>query len=208
MLSRLYADRLFPSLHDLSAGALGGERTDLLSPIGGAVLEIGVGSGLNLACYDAGRTTGVVGIDPAPGMLSRARSRSARVGFAVRLLRASAEHLPFPDGAFDAAVATLVFCTIPDPLAAAREVRRVLRAGGVLHVLEHVRSPRPGVARWQTRLTPLWQRCAVGCHLDRDTASTLAEAGFDVRDVRTRTLALAPSILASVISGRATREAS
>jgi ubiquinone/menaquinone biosynthesis C-methylase UbiE len=101
----------------------------------------------------------------------------------VRLLRAEAEALPFPDGAFDAAVVSLVLCSVRDPRAAVSELRRVLRTGGEIRLFEHVRSENPRHARWQDWLTPIWRRFSGGCHPNRDTAATLRSAGLAV-DVR------------------------
>jgi ubiquinone/menaquinone biosynthesis C-methylase UbiE len=142
----------------------------------GRVLELGIGTGLNLPLYPAAAS--LVGVEPDPHMLVRARARARRLGRRVRLALASGDRLPFPDGSFDAVVATLVLCTIPDATAAAREVRRVLAPGGALHFLEHVRSTRPWLARLQDGIAPVWRRIAAGCHPNRATLAVLETAGF------------------------------
>ena len=123
----------------------------------GLVLEVGVGSGLNLPLYGPA-VTRVVAIDPSPELLRLTSRRTADVVIPVSLLRASAEHLPLADGVFDAIVMTWTLCSIPNPIAALTEMRRVLRPGGRLIFVEHGLSPEIRVARWQHRLTPCWRR--------------------------------------------------
>jgi SAM-dependent methyltransferase len=153
-------------------------RQELVRGARGRVLELGVGTGLNFRLYGDG--VEVFGIEPEPNMLLQARERALRARVGVRLLRASAEDLPFREGTFDTVVASLVFCTIPDPAKAVREVRRVLAPGGELLIYEHVRSPRPRGARWQDRFTPAWRFFGGGCNPNRDTIATFREAGFEV----------------------------
>lgn len=178
---RLYADGLFPKIHDASIEAMDVLRRPIVAAARGLTVELGVGSGLNLSHYSG--ATEVLGVEPAPGMLRRAVERASHARIPVRLVRGSAECLPFEDGSADTVLATFVLCTIPDPLAALREARRVLKPGGRLLFLEHVRDPEPRIARWQTRLTPIWRVLAVGCHLDRDAAGLVAAAGFELEEV-------------------------
>lgn len=149
-------------------------RRTLAERARGRVLEIGVGTGLNLPYY--GPDVEVHGIDPDPAMLAYARVRSGK----ARLTAAPAEELPYPGAFFDTVVATFTFCTVREPDAAAREVRRVLRRGGSFLFMEHILSPVPGWARWQRRLSPLWRRILGGCHPDRATLETFAAAGLRV----------------------------
>jgi ubiquinone/menaquinone biosynthesis C-methylase UbiE len=146
----------------------------------GRVLELGVGTGLNLPYYE--RATGVVGIDPDPHMLRRARLRAAEAPCQVELRQASAEALPFPDGSFDAIVVTLALCTIAEPAAALREARRVLAPEGRLLFLEHVRAERAPIAKLQDLLERPWMWVAGGCHPNRDTVAAIGEA-FEVERV-------------------------
>jgi ubiquinone/menaquinone biosynthesis C-methylase UbiE len=132
----------------------------------GRVLELGVGTGLNLPYYEA--ADAVVGVDPDPHMLRRARARGG-----AELVEASAEELPFPDETLDTVVAARSRCTIPDPAAALAEARRVLRPEGRLLFLEHVRSGHPRAAAFQDRVEPLWMRLAGGCHPNRDTVAAI-----------------------------------
>ena len=149
----------------------------------GEVLEVGVGTGLNLPLYDAAAVRRVVGVEPDPHMLRRARARAATVALEIELHEAGAERLPFEDARFDTAVLTWVLCTIPDPDAALAEVRRVLRPGGRLLFVEHTRSVQPRLARVQERMTPLWGRFSGGCRLDRPAVELVATSGLELVDV-------------------------
>ena len=153
-------------------------RVALVQDAEGRILDLGVGNGLNFECYR--RAAWVVGVDPDPCMLRRAVPRRAAAAVKGALLLAAAEALPFPPATFDTVVATLVLCTVQDPAAALREVRRVLRPGGALRFLEHVRAPSPGLAAFQDRIQPLWSRLFAGCHPNRDTLSTIRAGGFAV----------------------------
>lgn len=152
-------------------------RPKTIGKASGRVLELGVGTGLNLPHYRDVQE--VVGLDPDARMLARAQERSRRFSFPVELVEGSAEALPFADASFDSVVATWVFCSIPDPLAASRELRRVLKPGGSFFYLEHTASARPGVARVQHWVTPVWKRCTGGCRLDREPLAFFLEAGLD-----------------------------
>jgi ubiquinone/menaquinone biosynthesis C-methylase UbiE len=182
----LYREYVFPHLLNRSTSSFDRDRGPLLARARGRVLELGVGTGASLGFYPP-TVTELVGIDPAEAMLRRARERLAglerergRLPFRVRLHRADAEALPYADGSFDTVAAVLTLCTIPDPARAAREMYRVLRPGGRLLVLEHVRAAQGrALAWWQDRVDPLWTRAAGGCHLNRDTPATLRDAGFD-----------------------------
>lgn len=153
-------------------------RQRLVSNLAGEILEIGVGTGLNLRHYGPGAR--VTGIDPAANLLRAAVPRACVGGHALVL--ASAAALPFPDAAFDAVVSPLVFCSIPTPLLlpALAELQRVLRPGGRLLLLEHTRTNRPWLDRSIDALAPLWLCLSGGCHLDRDTPALLACAGWDI----------------------------
>ena len=163
------------------------QRQKLIPLAHGRVLEVGLGTGRNLPFYDRQRVSQVVGVDPALSLHPIARRRVAASGLDVELMGLSAERLPASDASFDTVVSTYTLCSIPDPVAALREMRRVLKPGGQLLFSEHGLAPEPGVARWQTRLQPYWKPLAGGCHLDRDIPALLAEAGFAC-DVQSRYL--------------------
>jgi ubiquinone/menaquinone biosynthesis C-methylase UbiE len=174
----LVYDLLLWPLERLWLGAL---RAKVLAQARGRVLEIGIGTGLNLPHYRP--RLDLVGIDPDTSMLARARMRATQVSCAVQCCQASAEALPFREGSFDWVVGTLVFCTIPNPAQAFREGLRVLRPDGHLTLLEHVRSPHPLVARLQDHLTPPWKRLCGGCHLNRETLAIAGAAGVYIERV-------------------------
>src|SRR5450759_4544130 len=150
----------------------------------GRVLEIGVGSGLNLPLYGK-QVELVYGIDPSPRLLAIARRRAAASGVPVELLLGSAIAIPLADDTVDTVVMTWTLCSIPDPLAALREMRRVLKPHGKLLFVEHGLSPEAGIERWQHRLTPVWCHIAGGCHLDRKMDDLIRAAGFDLLRLRT-----------------------
>jgi ubiquinone/menaquinone biosynthesis C-methylase UbiE len=151
----------------------------------GEVLEIGLGSGLNLPFYshDALR---IRGVDPSPELQRKARKRAAQSGARVEFLPQSAEErLPIADASIDTAVVTWTLCSIPDPVRALAEVRRVLKPEGRLIFIEHGRSDDPRVVAWQDRITPKWKRLTGGCHLNRKVDEILAAAGFRIAELKT-----------------------
>lgn len=177
--------RLFAALYDrlgatAERGWMGERRSRLLSGARGEVLEIGGGTGANLPHYhDAGR---IVITEPDPFMREKLWPKLNQTDIPVEVSGADAQSLPFADGSFDVVVSTLVLCTVPDQRAALAEIRRVLRPGGRLLFMEHVRGPG-GIARWQDRLLPLWRRLFAGCHPNRDTLASIEAASFEVREL-------------------------
>ncbi len=144
----------------------------------GRVLEIGIGSGLNLAYYDVGKMTKLWGLDPSMELRKRAIERSREAGLEVEFIGLSGESIPLEEGAADTVVTTFTLCTIPDAGAALREMHRVLRPGGRLLFAEHGRAPDEDVARWQDRLNPFWRKVAGGCNLNRKIGELVRGAGF------------------------------
>jgi SAM-dependent methyltransferase len=156
---------------------MGPRRRRLLAGARGAVLEIGGGTGANLVHYrDVDRVTIA---EPDPFMRSRIGPKLQDSRVPVEVSSAGAEALPFPDGSFDTVVSTLVLCTVPDQEAVLEEIRRVLRPGGRLLFIEHVRAAG-SMARWQDRLEPLWRRLLGGCHPNRNTLAAIEGAGFEI----------------------------
>jgi ubiquinone/menaquinone biosynthesis C-methylase UbiE len=178
-----YDRHLLPYLLDFACGLspIARQRRKVIPRATGRVLEIGIGTGLNLGFYDPGKVEQLVGIDPAQEMHALARRRSQRVGLPVELLALTAEQLPVPSASFDTVVCTYTLCSVQAPDQALREMRRVLRPGGKLLFAEHGLAPDEPVARWQARLEPYWSRIAGGCHLTRDVPRLLAQAGFSAR---------------------------
>lgn len=177
----LYADLVFPALCHLSMRnhRLEPYRARVLAAAEGRVLEIGIGSGLNLARYPA-QVREVVGLDPSPRLLARARNAATTTGRPVELIEGSAEAIPLDAGSIDTVVTTWTLCSIPRADLALDEMRRVLRPGGRLLFVEHGLAPDAGVRKWQDRLTPLWRRCAGGCHLNRPIGTMIAQSGFHI----------------------------
>jgi ubiquinone/menaquinone biosynthesis C-methylase UbiE len=178
----LYERCILPPLLDLVMRnhRLQPYRTRVVASADGAVIEIGAGSGPNLPLYDPARVASVTALDPSPALIAMARQRAGSARVPVTLIEAAAEALPFEAHRFDAAVVTWALCTIGDPARALAELRRVLKPGGRLLFVEHGLAPEPGVARWQARLTPVWRRCAGGCHLDRPMERLVRGAGFEI----------------------------
>jgi ubiquinone/menaquinone biosynthesis C-methylase UbiE len=154
-------------------------RQRVIGAAAGRVLEVGIGSGLNLPLYGPSVRT-VIGLEPSPELLRMAHQRATSAAVAVELLEASAEAVPLDDASIDTVVTTWTLCTIPDAPRALAELRRVLKPGGALLFVEHGRAPEPGVARWQDRLDPMWQRVAGGCHLNRKIDDLIAGNGFRI----------------------------
>ena len=154
-------------------------RRRVIGAAEGRVLEIGIGSGLNLPLYGAS-VRSVIGLEPSPELLRMAQTRVAGAPVLVELLRASAESVPLDTGSIDTVVTTWTMCSIPDAPRALREFRRVLKPGGILLFVEHGRAPEQGVAVWQDRLDPLWTRLAGGCHLNRKIDELISAGGFRI----------------------------
>jgi ubiquinone/menaquinone biosynthesis C-methylase UbiE len=177
-----YDRYILPWLIDVACGLpmVQSKRKELVPQARGRVLEIGMGTGRNLPFYDRSRITQLVGVDPALQMHRLAQQRSQKAGLHVELVGLSAERLPLPDESFDTVVCTYTLCSIPDPVLALHEVKRVLKPGGRFLFCEHGRAPDLSVARWQDRLQPLWKPLAGGCHLDRDVPLLLSDVGLQV----------------------------
>jgi ubiquinone/menaquinone biosynthesis C-methylase UbiE len=177
----IYEDQILPYVIHLSMrpGTLAAYRRRVVPAAEGRVLEIGVGSGLNLPFYSAA-TKQVVGLDPSAKLLSMAGQASRKTTRRIELLEGSAEAVPLEDGSVDTVVTTWTLCTIPDVSRALAELRRVLKPNGRLLFAEHGRSPDARVRRWQDRLTPIWRRIDGGCHLNRPIAQLVEGAGFRI----------------------------
>jgi ubiquinone/menaquinone biosynthesis C-methylase UbiE len=156
------------------------QREKVVPQAHGRVLEIGIGSGLNLAFYDQGRVAKLWGLDPSEELRRIARARAEAAGIEVEFLGLPGEQIPLDAGSVDTVVSTYTMCTIPDVARALGEMRRVLAPGGTLLFSEHGRAPDAGVARWQDRLDGFWGTIAGGCHLNREIATLLRDARFHV----------------------------
>jgi ubiquinone/menaquinone biosynthesis C-methylase UbiE len=208
----LRGHRIFAALYDrmlrsTERAGLQDMRAELLAQARGRTLELGAGTGLNLAHYtDA--VTELVLTEPDPHMAQRLRKRLEEERpppDRVEVVETPAERLPFEDGTFDSVVSTLVLCSVEDPAAAAGEIIRMLKPDGRLLYLEHVRSGDPGLARWQDRLERPWGWVGVGCHPNRDTAAQLQAAGLETEGFVRDRLPKAPPIVRPMIRGSAGR---
>lgn len=154
------------------------EREKIVPLASGRVLEIGVGSGLNLPLYNPALVSEVIGIDPAEELWRLHKTDTGKLGFPFSYLPVSAEHIPLENASIDTVLSTYTLCSIGDLPAALAEIRRVLKPEGRLLICEHGAAPEPGVLRWQNGLNPAWKRLGGGCHLNRNIAQLLEDNGF------------------------------
>jgi len=190
-----YDRHILPHVLDFACGVapVAGQREKVVPAAEGRVVEIGLGSGLNLPFYDPSKVTSVIGVDPAGEMLARAGKRTGGLRFPVEMAALEGEALPFEAASADTVVITYSLCTIPDPAQALSEMRRVLKPGGKLLFAEHGAAPDAGVARWQKRLDRwIWPRIAGGCHLSRHPDSLIENAGFALDSLKTMYLPKTP----------------
>ncbi|MCO5160996.1 MAG: class I SAM-dependent methyltransferase [Mesorhizobium sp.] len=159
-------------------------RKRALEQARGRVLEIGIGSGLNLTHYPKA-VSEVLGLEPSARLAEMARRAASGVAIPVEVLEESAEAIPLDNGTIDTVVSTWTLCSIPDVSRALVEIRQVLRPGGLFLFVEHGLSPDESVRTWQRRLTPLWKCCAGGCHLNRHIEGLIESAGFQCAELRT-----------------------
>ena len=157
-------------------------RIRLLEGLSGRVIEVGAGNGRNFALYPAA-VQEVVAVEPEDRLRALAERAAGQAPVTIRVVAGHADALPAPDGAFDAAVASLVLCSVADPGRALAEIRRVLKPGGELRFYEHVRAQRPVMGRVEDLITPLWSRLGGGCHPNRRTADDIAAAGFEITEL-------------------------
>jgi ubiquinone/menaquinone biosynthesis C-methylase UbiE len=203
LLDRAFAAAYDPVLRSAELAGLAQLREDLLADVEGHVVELGAGTGANLDHLGPGIDR-LTALEPSPSMADRLRRHAARtVDHEVEVLEAPAEALPLPSGSTDTVVATLVLCTVADPVQALAEIRRVLRPGGQLLLLEHVRGEGT-TETVQRALDPVWRVVGRGCHLTRDTRRIVAEAGFDTSGLRDVRLPL-PAPVRPGLVGTATR---
>lgn len=201
-----YEDRILPHLIELAMRQkdLSAYRERVVTAARGTVLEIGIGSGLNLPCYGAA-VDQVIGLDPSRSLLEMARSRAKPGCPPLAVIQGSAEAIPLQDASVDTVVSTWTLCSIPNVRTALTEVRRVLRPSGAFVFVEHGRAPEKAIIRWQDRLTPLWKPIAGGCHLNRPIEALIREAGFAVRDLKTGYMR-GPRLFTFMYEGQATRD--
>ena len=192
-------DRLLASTEEAGLREM---RRETLARARGRTIDLGAGTGANLGLYP-GSVTELVLAEPDPHMLRKLRPKVEEAGIGAEVVQAGAEQLPFEDSSFDTAIFTLVLCTVPDPAAALAEVARVLRPGGRLLFVEHVRAEDRGLARWQDRLECPWRFFGDGCHCNRDTMAAIEAAPFAVEAVDKAELPKSPPIVRPLVRGSA-----
>lgn len=183
----IYARYVLPKLLDFAMRQkpIMLQRQKVVPQARGRVLEIGIGSGLNLGFYDRTQVLKLWGLDPSEELRRLARERARAAGIDVDFLGLPSEQIPLEDASVDTVVSTYTLCTIPDVSRALGEMRRVLAPGGELVFSEHGRAPDASVARWQNRLDRVWGRIAGGCHLNRSIADLIGGAGFRIETLDT-----------------------
>ncbi|EAQ97825.2 class I SAM-dependent methyltransferase [Congregibacter litoralis] len=179
-----YERHLLPHFINCACGSkpIMKQREKIVPRAKGVVLEIGIGTGLNLPYYDRDNVERLIGLDPSEASWELAGERADNIGFPIEFIGLPGEEIPLEDNSVDTIVMTYSLCTIPDPVTALRGMGRVLRPGGVLHFAEHGRAPDEAVRRWQNRLDRPWGLIAGGCHLNRDIPRLLSEGGFHSDD--------------------------
>jgi ubiquinone/menaquinone biosynthesis C-methylase UbiE len=168
------------------------QRQKVVPQASGTVLEIGIGTGLNLPYYDAAKVERLIGLDPSEESWKLAGKRAAGVDFEVEFIGLPGEEIPLADASVDTVLVTFALCTIPDPVAALKGMGRVLRPGGKLIFCEHGRAPDAAVRKWQDRLNSVWRKLAGGCNLNRNIPDLLTAGGFHITELNTLYLPSTP----------------
>jgi len=159
------------------------QRKKVVPMASGTVLEIGIGTGLNLEHYDHGKVQRLIGLDPSEESWHIAEKRGLHLPFPLEFIGLPGEQIPLEDSSVDTVLVTFALCTIPDPITALEGMRRVLKPGGKLLFAEHGKAPDDNVLKWQHRINPFWQAIAGGCNLHRDIPALLQEGGFTITEM-------------------------
>lgn len=204
-----YDDRILPHIIDraCSMGQVMKLRSQVVPLATGKVLEVGIGSAINLEFYNPDQIELVYGLEPSQGMRRKAAANLAKSPIQVEWLDLPGETIPLADDSVDTVLLTFTLCTIPDWETALKEMRRVLKPNGELLFLEHGESPDNGVCKWQHRITPGWKKLAGGCHLNRNIADLIRQAGFEIQELENLYIPKAPKIAGYVYKGRAKKPA-
>jgi ubiquinone/menaquinone biosynthesis C-methylase UbiE len=181
-----YQDRILPHVINLAMQnrRLVPYRERVISAAEGRVLEVGIGSGLNMPFYGS-QMRELIGLEPAPRLITMAQDAAAKAVLPVQLIEGTSEAIPLDSASIDTVVSTWTLCTIPNAIDALRERRRVLKPTGRLLFAEHGLAPEPNIQRWQNWLTPAWKRVGGGCHLNRAISRLIEESGFCVEQLST-----------------------
>lgn len=202
-----YEERILPHLIDraCSVGQVMKLRQQIVPEARGVILEVGMGSGINLQFYKPDSVELVYGLEPSEGMRRKAAANLERSPVEVKWLDLPGEKIPLADESVDTVLLTFTLCTIPDWSAALQQMKRVLKPGGILLFLEHGESPDAGTQKWQYRITPGWRKIAGGCHLNRHIADLIRSAGFEITELENFYVPKTPRIAGYIFKGRATK---
>ena len=179
----LYNKYILPSFLNCACGSkpINYQRQKVVPLAGGIILEVGIGSGLNIPFYDRAKVEKLIGLDPSPELNAMAQKMADQHDLEVEFLLSGAENIPLPDDHVDTVLVTYTMCTIPDALSANKEMLRVLKPGGRMIFCEHGLAPDAKVSKWQSRRDPFWGKIAGGCHLNRDIPELIRSAGFHIQ---------------------------
>ena len=202
-----YENRILPHIIDkaCSMGQVMKLRSQIVPKAKGRVLEVGMGSGINLQFYNRDQVDMVYGLEPSEGMRRKAVRNLSRSPVRVEWLDLPGERIPLQDNSVDTVLLTFTLCTIPDWHTALQQMKRVLKPGGDLLFLEHGEAPQDPTRKWQHRITPGWRKVAGGCHLNRQIAELIEHAGFEIQELENLYMPNAPKIAGYIYKGRATK---
>ncbi|MDB3994678.1 class I SAM-dependent methyltransferase [Gammaproteobacteria bacterium] len=192
----LYEKYVLPKFLNCACGSkpVARQREKVVPLAEGKVLEIGIGSGLNLPFYDKTKVDEIWGLDPSEELSEIARAVAIQEGMEVNFISSGAEEIPLPDDHFDSVLITYTMCTIPEVIRANTEIRRVLKNQGKMIFCEHGAAPDDNIRKWQKRINPFWGKIAGGCNIDRNIPSLIQDSGFDIIEIEEMYLPNTPKI--------------
>ncbi len=192
----LYDKYVLPKFLNCACGSnpVSRQRQKVVPLVEGKVLEVGVGSGLNLPFYDKSKIDELWGLDPSEELSDMARKLADRENIVVNFISSGAEEIPLPDSYFDSVLITYTMCTIPEVARANKEIKRVLKRGGKLIFCEHGEAPDENIRKWQKRINPFWGKLAGGCNINRKIPSLIQNAGFEIVELEEMYLPKTPKI--------------
>ena len=192
----LYDKYVLPKFLNCACGSnpVSRQRQKVVPLVEGKVLEVGVGSGLNLPFYDKSKIDELWGLDPSEELSDMARKVADRENIVVNFISSGAEEIPLPDSYFDSVLITYTMCTIPEVARANREIKRVLKTGGKLIFCEHGEAPDENIRKWQKRINPFWGKLAGGCNINRKIPLLIQNAGFEIVELEEMYLPKTPKI--------------
>ena len=192
----LYEKYVLPKFLNCACGSkpVARQREKVVPLAEGKVLEIGIGSGLNLPFYDKTKVDEIWGLDPSEELSEMARAVAIQEDIEVNFISSGAEEIPLPDDHFDSVLITYTMCTIPEVIRANTEIRRVLKNQGKMIFCEHGAAPDDNIRKWQKRINPFWGKIAGGCNIDRNIPSLIQDSGFDIIEIEEMYLPNTPKI--------------